>query len=585
MTITNPSYPLVSFGLDDTNIKDKGIASDGGADTPAFAFCTINDLITGIQTVAPYATFEPNYWALDGSYHFMPTSPHIGWLGSILSNSSGVAFGDATIVIDFTALQSVTSLTLHFDKPSNNWCSTIEVSFLDSGFSSIYTTTVNPTSIDYTLTHTVSNFNHIYIYLRVTNNPYRFPRLTGIDFNEVTHLDGAKISDAKITEEFSPISETLTANSLELDLRLDSSDFSITNPASPYANLVDRMPFMVYEVVDNVTNFMGQFYLNTWENPSPSSQVVKFNCIDAIGLMAKIPFYGWIRTGSGVNSLSSILSYMFTACNLKYSIDASIPSYYVVGELEPSSMRDALQKLAFACRLSVKTVGSYKVIVDTTMATNLPAYLISGDQQYTVSLSQEQIKKVSLLPVYDEMKCTQNQYADSGAGLSTIYSQSLAIGKYVIPFPQPQGALILSGAAWVTPAGWNDGGAWNAVINVTSPGTVTITSSGNMIESSNAGIYGNSTNPQKVAEVDCGANLTSGLISGTMGLVGMATWMNDYYSSRYYQKSTVFSLICHAGDIVLIDSTDTKHILGIIESASIDLVGLRTEIEVVGTLL
>ncbi len=265
--MTNPSYPLVSFGLDDARIKN--IATFNKAE-PTPPNTNFSDLQTGITTVVPYATFEPNFWALNGTYHFMPASPHVGYFGPSISNGSGTISGyDGNFQIQLSSPQNLTSFTLHFDNTSSNWCSQINVAFLDPSLSVIYQTTFYPTGVDFTITYNIPNCNTIYVNLQITNNPYRFARLTGVYFNAVTHLDGTKISDAKITEEFSPISATLTANKLELDLLLDNSDFSVVNPNSLYANLPQGMPFTVYEVVDNVSVLMGMFYYLHWDNPSP----------------------------------------------------------------------------------------------------------------------------------------------------------------------------------------------------------------------------------------------------------------------------------------------------------------------------
>jgi hypothetical protein len=429
--------------------------------------------------------------------------------------------------------------------------------------------------------------------------------MKGFDFNTVTYLDSTKIKSAKITEEFSPISATLTSNSFDLDLLLDSSDFSITNPASPYANLADRMPFRVYEVIDGVTSFMGQFYLDTWDNVS--EREVTFSCLDAISLLAKMPFYGW---GNAPGKIPDIFASIFAGTGIAYSLDPWIIShaetygtttYEINGVLEPGmTIRDVIQKIAFACRFSITCSKSYKIVVTPTPAAFLPAYLGVGDENYDIQLYQEKIEQVKLLPKIDAVKISSNWDNELGTG-QVIYSQALGIGSHIINLNGGWGNIVLSNAPsspsvpWIkwSPAGngWmgdpSAGEAFYAFVTLTAADTVVLwgaVSMGKNPYSNNVSIVGTVSATSKTVEIDSSIYITYGMTEQQMSFDAQAQWVYDYYSARYYQKSKVYGIECHAGDLVYIDSLDGKHILGIIEKAAIELTGFRTVIEVTGTL-
>lgn len=583
------SYPLVSFGLDDTRIKDAATTADGSSgDTPAFYFCTVDDLITNTTTVVPYSTFEPNFWVLDGSFHFMPTNPHIGFLGDILSDSSGSTYGDAIVIINFSVLQTINSITAIFDKESNNWCTWLSFAFYN-GASLVYSSPVlNPTSTNFTFTQTVTNFNILYIAMSKTNNPYRFPRMKGFDFNTVTHLDSTKIKSAKILEEVSPISATLTMNTFELDLLLNNNEFSVTNPVSFYADLAYyNMPFMVYEVIDGVTIFMGQFYLQNWD--SPSTREISFHCIDAVGLLDNIPFFGWVTSG-GARSLPTVLTEVMKNSGVQYQLLGSLSTYILwEGYIEPCSVRQALQIILMACHAKAVCHGSYKIVISSVL---LPVTGGYGDWQYIIPLSSEKIDRVDLLPLVTNVKYTRHLLTDDGSatGIVTIYSQYLVAGTYHIKFPVPEGGcveVLLTGATYITPLGWNDNAAFYASILVSSSGTVTIQAVTGPTWKYD--MFPNSyivppTIPtvgySNVVEID--NTLTAEV---AINDEGDANWLFDYFSQRYRQRCKVYEIVVAAGDLVQVDSQDGQAIFGSVERSELELVGLRCSVDIIGILI
>src|SRR5687768_7651944 len=98
------TFCTVSFGSNAFAIKeDSSIAMlNGGLQV----FADLDALESGTAPSAPYATYEPNYWLLDGNYKFAPTiSPRGGWVSTAMSGAAGgfdFAATEPNIRITFT---------------------------------------------------------------------------------------------------------------------------------------------------------------------------------------------------------------------------------------------------------------------------------------------------------------------------------------------------------------------------------------------------------------------------------------------------------------------------------------------------
>jgi len=65
------TYPMVNIGYYDAGIRSA--ISSVECDNAQSGTNSQSDMQTGMKTVVPYATYEPNYWFLDGNSHFVGT--------------------------------------------------------------------------------------------------------------------------------------------------------------------------------------------------------------------------------------------------------------------------------------------------------------------------------------------------------------------------------------------------------------------------------------------------------------------------------------------------------------------------------
>ncbi len=81
--------PLVQIGLFEMSIKQS--ATFGSAEVQTFS--KHDDLKTNRATTLPFASYEKNFWLLDGNHKFIPedlNKAHVGVVSSALSSATGL---------------------------------------------------------------------------------------------------------------------------------------------------------------------------------------------------------------------------------------------------------------------------------------------------------------------------------------------------------------------------------------------------------------------------------------------------------------------------------------------------------------
>ncbi|MFM8320996.1 MAG: hypothetical protein ACKOC5_08795, partial [Chloroflexota bacterium] len=130
MSIT---YPQVSFGLYAMEIKGD---SSPSTTTPLQPFSKVADLKTDSTTLRPYATWEPDFWLLDGQYKFLPASAnlvHVGLMSLAQSDASGAFAVAPVLTVTFGAVHETDGLVLHFGVQSGDYANWITVDYYDAG--------------------------------------------------------------------------------------------------------------------------------------------------------------------------------------------------------------------------------------------------------------------------------------------------------------------------------------------------------------------------------------------------------------------------------------------------------------------
>ncbi len=548
--------PTVSFGLYAMVIKQDSTPSCDDLQP----FAKINDLRTDNATSRPYATYEPDYWLLDGGYKFIPddtTTVHVGLMSLSMSGSAGDFADPPELTIDFSEPHTSDGITLRFAEYSSDWADSIHVAFYDSSGSTLITEDdYAPDDWEFSTEDTVTDYQKIVITFNATNKPYRYLRVTGIDYGELITFTGADIQEATVVEQIDPISATVPTNILELSLYSDSADFAIISPAGDYSALQYRQPLAVYENVGNDKFFIGQFYLDDWDAISDTSMI--FHAVDMIGVLDTIPYLGglWL---SGSDTVGDIIEAMFAAISTPYDLAPDIASVVVKGWIPACSYREALQQIAFAAGAYVTCSRAGLVqIYETVLASGL------SSAEYTITKAQKgRDQTLTLKTLVTGVEVTAHDYV-ANTETSELYNGTLAAGTYTITFNAPMHDLSATGATIAA------SGANYATLTVASGGVVTLSGQGYTDTRRVVGVYDATLDTYVKTNILTIADATL-VCSDNVATVAQRVY--DYYQQRYTQKVKLFAPSAAAGNSVLVDTLYSKQILGIVEKMDINLTG------------
>lgn len=438
------------------------------------------------------------------------------------------------------------------------------------------------------------------------------------------------IRDCRIVEDFNPLAITVPINTMELTLYSDTGGFTIINPSGVYEPLLTRQPMAVYINIDGQRHFVGQYFMDNWENQSEN--LISFTCIDALGLLDKDDYKGglWmtpVRAGE-------ILDDIFVQAGLDVLIDEQIYDVMLTGWLPIMKYREAVQQVCFAAgayvrssrqdvikigkmgfisqkhagvRAGVAGVGQSRVrqmrwrgnvvlsyagtgvsttgIVSGVAATGQGrvyqkrwrASQWEGTEYYRDVFSYEQgsERSLTLRPKVTGVEVVMHNIAP-GDGERKLFEGTLANGTYPIAFSQPMHTLDVDGATIV------ESGANYAVLEVSMPGEVLLTG---LVYNDLQSTYTieamiSPHDKHNVIRID-----DATLVSAQNG-PEVAERVFDYYQQRYRQQIRLFASTLSAGNIARVETLHGNKLYGVVERAEIDLAGgAVVNAEVIGLII
>lgn len=549
MTYTTPR---ISFGLYGLVIKQDSVPS--ASDLQPFS--KVQDLRTDNATNRPYATYEPNFWLLDGGYKFLPENTatvHVGMMSLAMSDNNGNFAVPPVLTVGFQQAHSTDGLALRFSQYTGDYASLLNVKFYDSTDALIREDTYAPTSWEFSTGQAVSNFKKVVITFQATNRPYRYLRLAGIDYGELIYFQGSEVQTAETIEEVNVLSTEVPYGTLRLQLWSTDGDFSIINPSGYYAALKERQPLAVHELVDNQSVFIGQYYLDTWTNPSDNQ--IEFECVDLLGVLDGMSYHGGLWLGSGI-ALHTLIESILEPIYIPYDLDIDLYDVVVKGWLPASSYREALQQIAFA-------VGAYVTCARSSAVKIYKSKIAAqSSSNTTITKAEKGIESpLSLTTLVTGAEVTAHNYISS-AESKQLYNGTLTAGQHEIIFDEPIHDLAVSGASVV------ESGANYAVINVTSTGTVVLSGQTYTDTMQSFGVYNTELGPSVKPNV---IKINEATLVNTSNVQAVTQRVYDYYQQRYTQKLKLFAPSAQVGGVALIDTLYDRQIRGVIEKMTTDL--------------
>lgn len=447
-----------------------------------------------------------------------------------------------------------------------------------------------------------------------------------VEFHNVSFTEEDIIA-CNVMEDFNPISITIPTNVMDLTLYAAKGGFTIINPSGVYEPLLSRQPLIVSVIIDGQKHFVGQYYVDEWENEG--EHILHFRCIDNIGLLENEKYMGGLWLSPVL--AGEILEDIFDTAGLDVFIDDEIYNTEITGWLPISSCRDAVQQICFATgayvrsnrqkiikigkmgfvsrkdmgiRAGVSTAGQSRTyqmrwrgnIQVSFESTGVPTAGIrsgvsavgqsrkwqkrwrtsqwEGTEYYiNVPNSVQSIDRtLTLQPKVTEVQVPLHDILE-GEGERTLFDGELDPGEYIIEFNQPMHTLSAENATI------SGNGANYAILQV--PTTDTVKLSG-LTYIDTISVYSIKTpmSPQDKSNVMKVESST--LINSTNGKE-VAQRIFDYYQQRYFQKFRLFGSTLSAGNLVELETLYGNILYGVVEHTKLDLAnGSIAECEVVG---
>jgi len=564
----------VLLGLFDVTLKTL-LDFTGG---PAQFYSNFSNLKYGTSATKRYASFEQDFWLLDGSYkntNWTGIAEGAGWVSLEMSDENST-FAILPVLTLESPVGPLTTkgMTIYFSEHSGDWCDNIRIQAYNAAAVEIFDQVFTPTTFEFSFPDVITNFETIEITINSTNKPYRYARIMGIEFGTSVEFDNDMINELTIVEHGDRLSAELPIGSLELRLNTTDAGFSILDTSGTFFDLQFGQPLDVYAYVDGVESFIGRFYLNTWTNTSDVE--THLTAVDAIGLLDIPTYYGGLLSATLISTATMIVS------------TANVIAEYELGTMSLTgqypnnvSSREALQRVLFSTMFYAYTARS-KVI--QLRPANLSIYLDPEAEpgafdaiDYIITVDDMAMGKSLTIRPYVHGVEIKGWLSSSTVGPTVeLFNANLAVGEHTLRWTENYilyavtNATILSQTSrWIT-------------INVPVAGTILV--EGKLVTvtrpiARNSGFDVNSGITQNILSIE-----TDFVQGGSVGdNEDLANHVYGYYQERYKQTFKLFAHPIKPGDSVLVDTFQGKQIIGIVEKVTLDLSGGWTsDVEIVG---
>lgn len=525
------------------------------------------------------ATFEPNFWALDGSFHFQSDAIRCGYAASELTNPEGNYAAGApykAILVAFKSEHDITKITVAGSRTTGDFAVKLRVRYFGIDSNNQYFTkadiTVYPESVSHTFTYPVEGVRGVQIIALTTSRPRRRARIMGIAFDDEIVLDGKSVTSANVLREISLSGAELPYGTINARfVSPDPRTFDITDTASVYNRLKHRLPIEVYYFDEETTRHIGRYYLSEWK--SESVNVLSIEGVDLIGIMDEISYPGdfWQSDESFEIIVRRILS--FVPDVKKITIAPGFNPPRLRGLLRKGTVRDALQQVLFAAGATVRVNGN-EVIFDAlpTLKSGVTPAEDFGRNKKALN-GQELLAK----PPVTRIELTTHNYQGS-ENFETIYEANLAVGEQAVEFAEPgltppDGSLV-SGATLISTT------PLIARIRVDNPGKVTIrgrkfSDTKGLIE-----IAGETVGKDNLIKIENAA------MASPQSANGIIFQLQAFATKRFRQRFRAFApKTLEAGEIVSVAVFNGRTLIGAVERLAIDLArSCITEYTVTGSI-
>lgn len=295
---------------------------------------------------------------LDGSAVPFPENPEdesMGYWSYNVSQANKTFLPPIVITLTSEGQYSSKGFTFTFDTDNNIFCNDLRIHWYhvidQSGPVPIETDLgyedFTPNSAFYFCEREVENFTKVVITFNSMNMPSNRLKIRSIDFGYGTVFGGEEISGAKVIQEIDRLSENISVNVADFDLKSKSDinySFQKKQPLSVYFN--DRL--------------LQTCFVDTSTRVGKREWSIKTQ--DYIGLLGETTFMGDVYTNKNAVEL---LTAIFTQTSTPFEIDNVFNSVVVSGHIPICTCREAIKQICFAMVTKVDDV-LYSAVIDTS---------------------------------------------------------------------------------------------------------------------------------------------------------------------------------------------------------------------------
>lgn len=305
------------------------------------SFADIDLLLEDIQ-FDNQMTLEHNYCVLDGTQDEFDDSPdNVAYFSSEMSDENGNFLVNPTLTINFTVNHSSVGLTFRFVE---TYPASVNIKWYQNS-TIIYNGTYEITELEYTIFQPVQNYNRIEVEFLKTAIPNRYIKLSFLRFGTLLHWNTEIVKTAKLVQQQDIISKQLPINSLVFDIVDITGATNIGNSEGIQQFFQKSQAMYPYEIIDGTIIQLGKYYLDKFSN---EKVLTKINAVSIIGLLDEAQFEeGEMYDGETAKNVIDAI--MQVAGIEDYTIDEVTQAQLLYGTISPTSCRNALQQVLFAC--------------------------------------------------------------------------------------------------------------------------------------------------------------------------------------------------------------------------------------------
>ena len=316
--------------------EDAAVTASG-----AHSMSDVSLLPSGANT-PPLCIVEHNFWRLNGT-HMVYDGQAIAFLSSAVSDENCEFSETPKIRVDFDNNYTTLGISLKFSPDTSDYCNQVTIAWYQNE-TQLASQVFTPDSANYFCEKMVSAFNRVDISMDKTSLPLRRARLDQVVFGIIREFQGNEIDSVTIRQDVDPISNELSINYLDWDLRSNSDTeyiFQLKQPVEAYHN----------------NKLIGVFYVdNIPERTGVGDYSVE--CQDALGVLDNYEWPGKMYTAD--TPFSSVVNEIVEGA-FEVNIETALSSVAIKGYIPDGTRREALQQAAFIVGAAVDTSKSNKI--------------------------------------------------------------------------------------------------------------------------------------------------------------------------------------------------------------------------------